>query len=136
MAESIGGYLVHPVASKFPLLSEEEATDLRESIKQYGQREPITVTKDKVLIDGRNRLLACVALGVDPAVEIVGGTEEELIQLIVDENILRRHLTTSQRASLAAELWRTTGTTAQKAADTMKVSRSSVTSADRVNQKG
>ena len=58
MAESIGGYLVHPVASKFPLLSEEEATDLRESIKQYGQREPIKVTKDKVLIDGRNRLLA------------------------------------------------------------------------------
>lgn len=136
MTESIGGYFVHPVASKFPLLSEQEATELRESIKQNGQREPIKVTKDKVLVDGRNRLLACVALGIDPAVEIVSGNEDAILKMVVDANIHRRHLTTSQRAALAAEIWQATGTTADKAAKALNVSRSSVTSAEKVNKKG
>ena len=92
----------HPAAEMFPLLGDDELRELADDIAAHGLREPIVV-QGGTLIDGRNRLRACVMAGVEPTtVELPNGTDP--VGYIVSANIHRRHLTTSQRAMLAARL--------------------------------
>jgi ParB-like chromosome segregation protein Spo0J len=53
----------HPLAALFPELPPEELTELARDIKARGQLEPIIVYKGLIL-DGRNRYLACQKAGV------------------------------------------------------------------------
>jgi hypothetical protein len=55
----------HDAAQQFPLLSEERLKELAEDIKQRGQQEAIRMLDGKIL-DGRNRYLACLKVGVEP----------------------------------------------------------------------
>jgi ParB-like chromosome segregation protein Spo0J len=58
----------------FPLLADDD-TDfdaLKSSIQERGQLLPILVQGD-VLLDGRNRLRACLAAGVKPRIEEYSG---------------------------------------------------------------
>jgi len=89
---------VHPLADLFPMMSDPELRALAEDIKDNGLREPIKVTKDGVLVEGRNRLKACELVGIEPATEIVNG---DIGSLIVSANIMRRHMTKGQVAILA-----------------------------------
>ena len=71
-------------------------------------------TPELVLLDGRNRLTACLRAGVEPAFEahIPGDTlqrdsdsddwEEFVVGWIMSKNLHRRHLSTGERAAVAA----------------------------------
>jgi ParB-like chromosome segregation protein Spo0J len=92
----------HEVANIFPMMSELEFSELKDSIKTHGVREPALVV-DGMIADGRNRWRACEALGIacptvqyDPAVH-----GDSLIQYVLDKNLRRRQLTVSQRAVVA-----------------------------------
>ena len=65
----------HPAAEMFPLLGDDELRELADDIAAHGLREPIVV-QGGTLIDGRNRLRACVMAGVEPTtVELPNGRE-------------------------------------------------------------
>jgi hypothetical protein len=100
----------HWVADMYPL-NETDIEPLAESIKANGQRTPIMALKDGTIIDGRNRWLACERAGVAPVVTIInpGGEdvpEETLWAIATDCNSMRRDMTSSLRACLAAESWK------------------------------
>lgn len=95
---------VHPVASIFPMGSADEFAGLKADIAEHGVRECI-VFQGGVLIDGRNRMAAMIALGIDwkcYAGELEPDTDA--VAYIVSHNIHRRHLDASQRALIAAEI--------------------------------
>ena len=97
-------YVVHPAAGLFPTLSDHELLALGKDISINGQRFPIQLWNG-VLVDGRNRLAACLLVGIDPTVEEVDfNSEEECVRYIISTNVHRRHLTVEQRADIADEL--------------------------------
>jgi ParB-like nuclease family protein len=91
----------HPLADAFPMFEDEEYTNLVADIREHGLREPIVRYEGKVL-DGRNRLRACIEAGVPPCFVTYGGNDP--LAYIVSLNLRRRHLDTSQRAMIAARL--------------------------------
>jgi len=103
-------YEFHPLADLFPLMEGEEFDALVSDIKANGLRKPIMLYEGKIL-DGRNRYRACLAAGLDVALHVAqwrkgsprhsnGGP----LGYVLSENLRRRHLTTDQRAAIAAEL--------------------------------
>lgn len=94
----------HEYARLFPMLSDEEVQELAEDIAKNGLRIPIVIDADDKILDGRNRAAACAIAGVEPVYEPFVGSDEEKLAFVVSCNIHRRHLTTSQRASVAAKL--------------------------------
>ena len=99
-APQIAGFEPHDASNLFPLMDEAELSELAEDIREHGLLEPIVLCKGRVL-DGRNRLLACQRAGVAPeTVEWSGG--ESPTSWVLSMNLKRRHLTTSQRAMIAA----------------------------------
>ncbi len=102
LLELLGELAVHPVADLFPPMTEEEFRGLKEDIRQHGQREDIVVWCGQ-LIDGRHRLRACRELGIKPQIaELMEETDP--VQYALSHNLHRRHLTTAQRAMVAAKL--------------------------------
>lgn len=94
----------HPAADLFPLMDTTELEGLTASIKDVGIQVPILLYEGKI-IDGRNRYRACLAADVDPKFEQASfscSPEEYVASL----NLERRHLTTTQRAMIAAEIKR------------------------------
>jgi protein gp37/ParB-like chromosome segregation protein Spo0J len=103
----LGPYEVHLAADLFPLLEGPEFDELVQDIKSKGLRQPIVLTHDKAtIVDGRNRYRACDVAGVDPVFDALPAryTEQMILDLIVSENIRRRHLNPGQLAMLAADL--------------------------------
>jgi hypothetical protein len=95
---------VHPAADLFPMLTEPELKALADDIKQNGLQTPI-VTYQGQILDGRNRLEACTRAGVMPAFkEWKPRKDEDPVTFVIGANLLRRHLSTGQRAALAVEL--------------------------------
>ena len=97
----------HPAADAFPLLTEDELSALAADILEHGQRVPVLLQRGEdgvdVVVDGRNRLLACEAGGVEPEVAYVEPTADA-VPVIVSLNWARRHQGESQRAMAAARL--------------------------------
>ncbi|MBI3694904.1 MAG: ParB N-terminal domain-containing protein, partial [Acidobacteria bacterium] len=60
---------VHPIASLFPLIEGPEFDELVEDIRQNGLRTPLLLHADGRILDGRNRLRACLVAGVEPRFE-------------------------------------------------------------------
>ena len=99
----IGKYRLHPVAAMFPMLKGYDYGELKLSIENHGQQEPIVVEGD-VLIDGRNRLKICLELGIEPrVVEYTSALDVSIY--IHAANIHRRHLTEDQRAQIADAIY-------------------------------
>jgi ParB-like chromosome segregation protein Spo0J len=99
---------VHPVAALFPLMTDDELADLAADIKANGLRHPIVLAdmigQDDVVesvIDGRNRLKACLLAGVEPRFERVNGPIG-LVRFAISANISRRHMSTGQIAMTLA----------------------------------
>lgn len=86
-------------ANFYPMLGEEELAELAADIEANGQRDPITVNKDGVLLDGRNRLAACKKLGIEPLVAVYEGDDEGAFVRSSNE---RRHQPTGSRAMSTA----------------------------------
>lgn len=95
----------HPVASLFPPMSDAEYQALKADIKERGQMEPIWLSKDGRIIDGRHRYRACRELKLKP-VCIRNKYEDDatIAGVVVALNLKRRHLNESQRAMVAARL--------------------------------
>lgn len=92
----------HPAAELFPMMSDEEYAGLLDDIHQHGQREKIVMWQG-MLLDGRNRLRACLELGIKPdATELP--EDSDPVAFVCSLNVHRRHLNTAQRASIAARL--------------------------------
>ena len=99
----ITSYQAHELALVFPPMTEPEFAAFKADIREHGQREPITLYEGKIL-DGLHRYRACQELGLEPRVVRFEGNPRAAAQLVVGRNFHRRHLTTSQRAMVAAEM--------------------------------
>ncbi|MCH7689188.1 MAG: hypothetical protein IH899_21360, partial [Planctomycetes bacterium] len=89
----------HPACLLFPRLPKEELQSLADDIKQNGLRDDI-VTLNGEILDGRNRLEACKIAGVEPKFVEWDGDGSPLAW-VISKNLMRRHLTASQRAVVA-----------------------------------
>ena len=93
---------VHPAADIFPMMIVDDYERLKQDIATKGQQEPIVSWRGQ-LIDGRNRLKACLELGIEPSVRQLED-DRDPVSFIVSANLHRRHLTTSQRSMCAARI--------------------------------
>jgi hypothetical protein len=91
----------HEYAEAFPMATESELAEMAADIKQRGLLCPIIMLDGKVL-DGRNRLRACEIAGVAPRFQEYAGADP--LADVVSWNLKRRHLSTSQKATLAVAL--------------------------------
>jgi hypothetical protein len=90
---------IHPIAGEMPAMSDAEYARLRDDIERHGLIQPITIYQGMVL-DGRHRLRAANEIGLTSvaAVAYVGDDPEGYS---IQQNVMRRHLTATQRAMLA-----------------------------------
>jgi hypothetical protein len=136
--------LPHPLAELFPRLPDGEIALLADDICTNGLNHPIVLYEGKIL-DGRNRLAACLFGQLEPTFTDYAGTDP--LGFVLSENLRRRHLTESQRAMVAARLatWqRGTNQSTARAADLpvwrvakmFSVSKRSVTAGQFVERHG
>lgn len=99
---------VHPFALLLPEIPASEFEALVDSISRSGQQVAATSWVDadgrEFLVDGRHRARACEQLGIPLRVERLDGDEGAARALVLAANVMRRHLTPSQRAAAAAAL--------------------------------
>jgi len=92
----------HPAADIFPMMDGSDFDELVDDIRQHGQQQPIIAWRGQVL-DGRNRLKACRAVGVSPTIAHRDfGSDDAAIRFVISANLKRRHMTPSARAMAAA----------------------------------
>jgi phage N-6-adenine-methyltransferase len=91
----------HQYANLFPMLSGDALEGLKADIEQHGVRDPVVLLNGEIL-DGRNRYTCARELGIEfPTVEYTG---DDPLAFVISHNLHRRHLTESQRASIAARV--------------------------------
>lgn len=104
---------VHPAAELFPMMNatdDEGWQKFVEDVKQHGCRQALIVDHEGRLVDGRNRMAAIAGLraeGVKVRFEVEpcpATTETGIREWVISTNLHRRHLSTSQRAAIAAEM--------------------------------
>lgn len=143
-------YKSHPAAELFPMMPPDQYEAFKEDIRKNGFQQEIVLYKGEIL-DGRNRYKAAVELGMLDDLWI-GEMDEDYefdpYQWVISRNLHRRHLTESQRASVAIKLANMKEgkpglDTAQicavsqtKAAEMLQVSRRSVQHAKVVHERG
>lgn len=93
----------HPYCEIFPLVEGPAFDELVADIRQHGLREDIW-TFGGLILDGRNRFLACQKANVQPRFRTYIGSEAQALAWVVSANVHRRHLTTEQRAMAAAKV--------------------------------
>lgn len=99
-AMKIGDWETHPAADLMPMMDGDAYRKFRDSIAASGLKEPIQLHEGKVL-DGRNRLRACLEIDVSPRFEQwSGGDPWEHVWAL---NAERRHLEPGQRAALRVQ---------------------------------
>ena len=98
----------HPLSLLFPQMPNDEFEKFKEDISGNGVNNPIyyVIDKDKILIlDGRHRYRACTELGIDPFQYMIPfdgpGSDHSFV---LSQNLLRRHLTVSQKAMIAVNV--------------------------------
>ena len=92
----------HEAANLFPLLAEQELAELAADIKSNGLLNPIVLFEGKVL-DGRNRLLACMQSDTTPNFTKWASNGQSPVSWVISQNVMRRDLTKSQKAVIAVE---------------------------------
>lgn len=99
----------HELADLFPMLVEDELSDLADQIERdgYDPLHPVVLFEGKIL-DGRNRWMACDCLRREgrlaeppPFREFSG---ESPLAFVLRENLHRRHLTATEKTILAVEI--------------------------------
>jgi len=96
----IEGYTFHELTQKVPEMSPADFRLLKADIQKTGQSMPIYKHGD-LIIDGRNRLKACLELGIEPWIEEYKGGKT-IAQFILSTNI-RRNLSKLQRQQMLAD---------------------------------
>ena len=92
-------YLVSTLATIFPGMSGDEYVSLKDSIRNLGLLEDITMWRGMV-VDGYHRLRACLELGIEPSFHHLPGDAIPL-EYVAGKNASRRHMSTGQRAVVA-----------------------------------
>ena len=93
---------IHPAANIVPMMDEEQYQALVEDVRANGFLNPIKITKEGLLIDGRNRICASIDIELDAPIEEYSPVDP--VQYIVSENVKRRHLTVGQRAMIGTSI--------------------------------
>src|SRR6266545_7227895 len=93
----------HPEADRIPVMAEPEFEAFRADVAERGLLEPIEITAEGIVLDGRQRLRAARELGLETVSVRVLAVEDEL-DYMLRAAILRRQLSASQRAALVVEL--------------------------------
>lgn len=112
----------HPFAEKFPLMEGKEYETFKDGIRATNgiKDDPIlyrVVDGEKQGLDGRNRLIACRDLNIEPTFKQVAVPDDDVLAFILRKNVHRRHLTPKVRRSIVVELrkegksWRDIGDT-------------------------
>jgi ParB/Sulfiredoxin domain len=73
-------------------------------IRAEGLREPIWIDHQGRILDGRNRMRACLKAGAPCIKRTFPGDDAAILRFVISKNLRRRHLDASQRAMIAAEL--------------------------------
>ena len=77
-------------SSYFPRLDEESTALLEASILKEGQRDPVVVTQNGIVIDGHNRLEILQRHGIEPFFEEVQlETDDEIESWIISNQLSR-----------------------------------------------
>lgn len=95
---------IHPLAEMIPPMTPEEYEQLRDSIKENGQLNPIILFQNSIL-DGRHRMMACRELQITPKFEHFHENGVSAVEFVASQNIHRRNLTISQLACCASFLY-------------------------------
>ena len=96
-------YRRHPLSCALPTYEQPQLDELTESIKRHGLRHRIIVHQGMIL-DGWNRLNACVAANVAP--EFRELTENEsAASVVLNNNIDRRDLTKCEKAFAVVDIF-------------------------------
>ena len=90
---------LHPLCTLFPRIVGSEFDAMVADIKANGQREEIVIFEGMVL-DGGNRLRACLAAGVEPRFKNFDGGS--IVAFVLSANLHRRHMTPGQQAAIVA----------------------------------
>jgi len=93
---------VHPEANRYKMLTVRRLQGLSRNIAAQGQRLPIILI-DGAVLDGRNRLAACLLSGTRPLFrpyEGEGGSPKAFVESLNEE---RRHMSPAELAALAVE---------------------------------
>ncbi len=93
---------IHPAADLFPMVEGDELRDLCADIKERGLAQPITVDREGLLLDGRNRLIACFKTNQEVLIDEYLGNDP--VQFSLSANLHRRHLNAGQRAVVALKV--------------------------------
>ena len=137
-------FRIHPATEIFIEKDQPTLAALTEDIKNNGQRESIKVFQGYV-VDGKARLIACNDAGIEPRIEELAISEEQVADTVVSFNKHRKHLTASLLAMAAARhttykkgdnQHTATGVSQGKAAAAMNVSVDGVQRALRVHMNG
>lgn len=128
----------HPYVYLFPPMSEDEKTLLKNDIENNGIMNPI-ILHDGKIVDGRHRYEAAMSLGMSesdiPFVSL--DSDGDPLDFVLSSNFHRRHLNTSQRAMIAANIATSnSGMSVEQRASQMNISVPLVRQADRVLKHG
>lgn len=94
---------VHPFAAMFPMLAPAQFEALKADVAANGLRSRVVVDLDGYILDGRNRRMVCIELGIEDVPKVLDLPANNLLAWVVSKNLHRRHLTARQRAAIAAE---------------------------------
>jgi hypothetical protein len=114
---------VHPAAELFPPIPPDELRELGEDIRRNGLLQPVTLWRTNsgyLLLDGRNRLDAMEAVGLEVIIDQAAASFEKKfaecvkatyiappldpLAWVVSQNLRRRHLTAAQKRELIAKV--------------------------------
>jgi len=85
----------HPAAKLFPLMDGQDLADFVEDVKKNGLLNPI-VLHEGMILDGRNRQLACTMEGVAPRYVEWNHDGISPTEWVLSINLQRRQLTTTR----------------------------------------
>lgn len=98
---------VHPIASLYPMLPREKLESMADSLRtDRGQIHPVIILRTKtghMILDGRNRIEACLLAKMDVKIKIVELNEEQAHAMINSVNNQRRAMNCREIAEVA---WR------------------------------
>jgi len=98
---AIDSFRLHSDADRVPVPDHGDLGALRASLRDNGQQDPIDVTADDVILDGRSRWALLRDLGAETIqVRVVDIPDTQQVAYMIGRAVARRHLSTHQKKDL------------------------------------